>query len=125
MLEPLFAYLMIAQRQYDDVSLASSYNVGPDECDCITTGGLVNLFERAWGDGFTWVNESQTEDIPHEATFLKLDSSKLKRMFGWTPRWHIADAVEATVEWTRAYAEGSDVCAVMDAQIDRYTKGNL
>lgn len=124
-LEPLFAYLMIAQRQYDDVSLASSYNVGPDECDCITTGGLVSLFERAWGDGFTWVNEAQTEDVPHEATFLKLDSSKLKRTFGWTPRWHIADAVEATVEWTRAYAEGGDVCVVMDAQIDRYTKGIL
>ena len=37
-LEPLFAYLMIARRQYEDKSLAGWYNVGPDACDCVTTG---------------------------------------------------------------------------------------
>ena len=40
-LEPLHAYLMIAQRQWEDSSYAGCYNVGPDDCDCITTGGLV------------------------------------------------------------------------------------
>lgn len=43
-LEPLFAYLMIAQKQYEDGHFAGWYNVGPDDCDCLTTGELVTLF---------------------------------------------------------------------------------
>ena len=37
-LEPLAAYLLIAQRQYEDNRYAGYYNVGPDDCDCVTTG---------------------------------------------------------------------------------------
>ena len=49
-LEPLAAYLMIAQKQYEDPKYAGFYNVGPDDCDCVTTGELVDLFCNAWGE---------------------------------------------------------------------------
>ena len=98
-LEPLFAYLMIARGQYEDKKLAGWYNVGPDDCDCVTTGQLVELFREKWGEGFHWLNQAE-ENAPHEANFLKLDCSKLKTTFGWSPRWHIAEAVEKTVAWT-------------------------
>ena len=119
-LEPLFAYLLIAQGQWDNVQLAGSYNVGPDDCDCVTTGDLVGLFERSWGDGFSWINAAKDAAAPHEATFLKLDSSKLKETFDWTPRWHIDDAVEHTVHWARARIMGEEVCSIMDKQIQVY-----
>ena len=91
-LEPLFAYLMIAQKQYDDAKYAGWYNVGPDECDCVTTGDLVDLFCASWGEGAQW--EDHTEpNAPHEANFLKLDCSKIKSVFGWSPRWHIGEAI--------------------------------
>ena len=80
-LEPLFAYLMIAQKQYEDGSYAGWYNVGPDECDCVTTGELVDLFCNTWGDGAKWINQAEA-NAPHEANFLKLDCSKIKRTFG-------------------------------------------
>jgi CDP-glucose 4,6-dehydratase len=117
-LEPLFAYLMIAARQYEDGSVAGYYNVGPDECDCVTTGELVELFCGAWGDA-TWKNVAE-KNAPHEANFLKLDCSHLKATFGWEPRWHVEEAIARTVEWSRAYLAGEDVAAVMDAQIDAY-----
>lgn len=47
-LEPVTAYLKIAQAQYEDKSYAGSYNVGPDETDCLTTGELVTLFCEKW-----------------------------------------------------------------------------
>ncbi len=50
-LVPLYAYLMIAAMQYEDKKYAGYYNVGPDDCDCITTGDLVTLFCHKWGDG--------------------------------------------------------------------------
>ena len=118
-LEPLFAYLMIAQRQYEDKSYAGWYNVGPDECDCVTTGELTDLFCRTWGEGAAWVDQSEA-NAPHEANFLKLDCSKLKSVFGWRPRWHIEKAMVKTVEWSRVWIAGGDVPAEMDRQIFAY-----
>ncbi len=115
-LEPIFVYLMIAAKQYEDKSFAGHYNVGPDECDCVTTGELVNLFCEKWGEGAAWINQSEA-NAPHEANFLKLDCSKLKRVFGWKPVWHIEDAVEKTVEWSRAWLGGENITDVMRAQI--------
>lgn len=121
-LEPLFAYLMIAQRQYEDKKLAGWYNIGPDDCDCVTTGQLVELFAQKWGDGFSWINQSDP-NAPHEANFLKLDCSKAKSGFNWNPRWHIDEAVEKTIEWTKVWMEQGDIAAEMNRQIDEYTKG--
>lgn len=121
-LEPLFAYLMIAQRQYQDKRYAGWYNVGPDECDCVTTGVLTDLFCQKWGDGLKWINLAEA-NAPHEANFLKLDCSKLKSVFGWRPRWHIDEAIEKTVEWTRVWTAAGDVPAEMERQICCYLEG--
>ena len=117
-LEPLFAYLEIAQKQYEDLAYQGYYNVGPDECDCVTTGELVTLFCDLWGDGASWVN--QHDGGPHEANFLKLDCSKIKKTFGWKPHWHIQDAIEKTIVWSKAYLAGEDMRKVMDQQIQQY-----
>lgn len=115
-LEPIFAYLMIARRQYENPNLAGWYNVGPDDCDCVTTGDLVELFCQAWGDGMSWENHAE-ENAPHEAAFLKLDSTKIKTTFGWQPRWHIREAVEKTVEWSKARMTEKSIPEVMDRQV--------
>lgn len=117
-LEPLYAYLMIAAKQYRDSTLAGSYNVGPDETDCFQTGALVDLFVRCWGEGMTWT--SRYDGGPHEAGFLKLDCSKLKTAFGWRPRWSLETAVEKTVEWSKCWLSGGDVRKCMDDQIRLY-----
>lgn len=117
-LEPLYAYLMIAAKQYDDASYAGWYNVGPDEVDCFQTGALVDLFVKHWGEGMKWVN--LYDGGPHEANFLKLDCSKLKTTFGWTPRWNLDSAIEKVVEWSKCWVEGGDVRACMDKQIEEF-----
>lgn len=118
-LEPLFAYLLIAQKQYEDINYAGYYNVGPDECDCVTTGQLVDIFCKAWSNGQTWQNVAV--DNPHEANFLKLDCSKLKATFNWQPRWHIEQAVAKTVEWAKVWQkEPKNIASVMDKQIDEF-----
>lgn len=121
-LEPVMAYLMIAQKQYEDPTLAGWYNVGPDDCDCVTTGELTTLFCRVWGDGMTWENRSET-NAPHEANFLKLDCSKIKTTFGWKPRWHMQEAIQKTVEWSKVWMDGGDVPAVMRKQIREFEEG--
>ena len=123
-LEPLFAYLMIAQRQYEAPEMAGYYNVGPDDCDCVTTGALVDLFCSAWGEGQDW--KSMCEDsASHEANFLKLDCSKIKSTFGWQPRWHIRDAVEQTVEWLKIWLSKGDIVSEMDREIKLFCGGEV
>lgn len=117
-LEPLAMYLTIAMKQYDDKAYAGFYNVGPDDCDCVTTGQLVDLFCAKWGESIKWVN--QYDGGPHEANFLKLDCSKVKRTFGWSPRWHVEEAIEKTVEWSKVYFAGGDIPACMDKQIEEF-----
>ena len=114
-LEPLYAYLMIAACQYEDGRYAGWYNVGPDDVDCFETGALVDQFVRAWGGGLRWVD--RWDGGPHEANYLKLDCTKLKNTFGWRPRWNLERAIDMVVDWTKCWQAGGDVRACMDAQI--------
>lgn len=118
-LEPLFAYLLIAQKQYEDKKYAGWYNVGPDDCDCVTTGQLAELFCKAWGNGLKWVTYAE-KNAPHEANLLKLDCTKLKTMLEWRPRWHIEEAIFYTVEWSKVWVAGGNIAAEMDRQIRAY-----
>lgn len=118
-LEPVIAYLMIVQQQWKKPSLAGWYNVGPDDCDCVTTGQLVDLFCSTWGEGARWENQAEA-NAPHEANFLKLDCTKIKTTFGWSPRWHIAEAVEKTCMWSKVWLAGGDIPAEMDKEIAEY-----
>lgn len=118
-LEPVVTYLTLAAMQYENNALMGSYNVGPDDCDCVNTGALVDLFCEKWGDEAEWKNVSEA-NAPHEANFLKLDCSKIKTALGWRPRWHISDAIAKTVEWSKVYLAGGDISAVMEKQIKEY-----
>ena len=137
-LEPLFAYMMIAKAQYENARFAGYYNVGPDDQDCVSTGKLVTMLADTWNRGLNanficgssklgadislpmlaWENKSDP-NAPHEANFLKLDCSKLKRTFGWKPRWHIEDAVKNTVAWTRVWLESNGDSEVVKIEMDR------
>ena len=117
-LEPLAIYMTIAMKQYKDSKFQGYYNVGPDDRDCVTTGELADLFCEAWGQGIKWIDKF--EGGPHEANFLKLDCSKIKRVFDWRPRYEVKEAVEKTVEWTKAYLEDADMLTYMDLQIEEF-----
>lgn len=119
-LDPLSTYLMIAHKQYESIQYADSYNVGPDENGCVSTGELVSLFCQFWGQEAHW--EYQPDGGPREATFLKLDCSKLKARFQWKPRWDIETAVEKTVEWTKEFLYGGNVLSCMERQIDAFQR---
>ena len=107
-LEPLFAYLMIAMEQAYDKKYADYYNIGPRDEDCINTGVLADTFVKYWGEPANWKNMAE-KDAPHEASFLKLDCAKARETFGWEPIWHVDGAIKETVEWYKAWNEGADM----------------
>lgn len=118
-LEPVYVYLVIAMNQYLDKSFEGNYNVGPDDCDCLTTGELVSLFCQKWnektGQYIQWID--QFDGGPHEANFLKLDCSKLKKTFDWKPIWNVETCMDQIVEWYLGYKEGKDIGQICERQI--------
>lgn len=118
-LEPLAVYLTIAQKQYEDRRYAGFYNVGPDDCDCVTTGELVDLFCKHWGEGAAWENQAEA-NAPHEANFLKLDCSKIKATFGWKPRWHMEECMEMTCRFSKVWLSGGNIPEEMDREIKEF-----
>lgn len=121
-LEPLFVYLEIVEKQFNDIRYADYYNVGPDECDCVCTGDLVTKFCKAWGDGLNWIDKS--DNGPHEAAYLRLDNKKIKTVFGWDPHWHIDDAINMVVSWTKVYLRDKKrVSDEMNDEIKKYLNG--
>lgn len=124
-LEPVFAYLMIAQKQYEDIHYAGNYNVGPNDDSCVSTEKLVDTFCEQWNKRDSckvhWV--IQGDGGPHEANFLKLDCSKIKNTFGWKAVWNYEEAIKKTVEWTWIYMKNKDILAVMKKQIEEYRQG--
>ena len=124
-LEPIYVYLTILQKQYEDLSFAGSYNVGPDEEDCLTTESLVNGFVSSWkkytGRETGWT--AMSKGGPHEANFLKLDCSKLKERLGWKPEWNALTAVDKTVSWYVDYINGQNMSDVTEKQISEFLAG--
>lgn len=117
-LEPLYVYLLILKKQYDNKRYVGYYNVGPDESDCYSTGKLVDLFVRKWGEGLKWKNIH--DGGPHEANYLKLECSKLKSTFGWQPRWSVEQAMDKIVEWNKAWIKGENLNECTERQINDF-----
>lgn len=118
-LEPVYVYLLIAMNQYVDKSFAGNYNVGPNDSDCWTTGELVTLFCKKWnektGQNINWMN--QYDGGPHEANFLKLDCSKVKKTFEWEPVWSVDTCMDKIVEWYTNYYDNENIMQCMERQI--------
>ncbi|MCM1213548.1 MAG: CDP-glucose 4,6-dehydratase [Lachnospiraceae bacterium] len=121
-LEPMTAYLLIAQKQYEDGEYADCYNIGPREESCLTTGGLVTDLCRQWerlsGNKTEWKHLG--DGGPHEARFLKLDCSKIKHRLGWSPVWGREEMIAKTAEWWQEYLSAGDIVDVMKRQIEEY-----
>lgn len=121
-LEPVIAYLIVAMRQYEDISLSGSYNIGPDDKDCINTEELTRIFCDKW-ERYTetpvlWTIYSARG--LHEANFLKLDCSKIKSILGWKPKWNIEEAVDCTIQVYLEFEKKERLQRTVQEQIKKY-----
>ena len=120
-LDTLFVYLEIAQKQYLDSAFVGSYNIAPNEEDCVSSKELAGYFCEAWGNGADW-EHVPVDSNPHESGILKLDCSKIKKVLGWEQKWDIKKSVKNTAMWYRAYFNGGEPNRIMREQIEYFIK---
>ncbi|MGA7965382.1 MAG: CDP-glucose 4,6-dehydratase, partial [Gammaproteobacteria bacterium] len=121
-LEPLAGYLMLAERLWKEgPAYAGAWNFGSRDEDARPVRWIVERLNELWGEQTPrW--QSDTDEHPHEARYLKLDCSKAHAELGWRPRWDLERALAAVVEWSKAYRGGADMHQISLDQIENYGK---
>ncbi len=104
-LEPLRAYLILAEKSFVGIPSAFAYNIGPGDSDALPVSELATTMASLWGDGASWVCPPDAKPGPHEAKFLKLDCSQAKTELNWHPLITLKSGLDMTVRWYKSYYE--------------------
>ena len=118
-LEPLYGYMMLAERLLaQQVQFASAYNFGPAGDEICTVETIANHMAKSWGEEAAWICDP--EPGVHEAGVLRLDVSKAQAELGWQPRLKVETALDWTLDWYRACEKGAAMQQETLAQIAAY-----
>jgi len=120
--EPLHGYLLLAQQLYEGNKAAvGAWNFGPHDEDMQSVEDVLGLIIKHLGRGKYIV---RGDKIKHEATNLKLDNTKAKKILGWQPRYNLHIAVKETCCWYEGYYKKSPkfIHKLTDKQIMEYFK---
>ncbi len=117
-LDPLAGYMSLAQKLFEQPSLAGAYNFGPQTDQAATVRDVVELACSAYGSGVT--SYENNRNGPHEAGWLALEVAKARVTLGVAPHWSLTEAVNRTMAWYRAQHEGVDARALCDTEIAAY-----
>lgn len=118
-LEPLYGYLLLAERLHQNgPEFIGPWNFGPHNDSAKSVKWLLEQLTKMWGNNASWALNQNRE--PHEAQYLKLDSSKAKAKLSWCPQWDLQTALRKTVECYGAYYNNKDVLKIILKQIGDY-----
>jgi CDP-glucose 4,6-dehydratase len=117
-LNPLSGYMRLAEALWESKANAGGWNFGPDERDVKPVRWIVERISELWGEPVRW--ESDGGSNPHEAHYLRLDSSKARTRLGWAPIWDLDRALASIVDWCKAYEAGEDVRELVIKQIEAF-----
>jgi CDP-glucose 4,6-dehydratase len=120
-LNPLGGYLRLAERAWKDRTLAAGWNFGPAGEDARPVHWIVERLDELWDGPLRW--EVDPGPHPHEAQWLKLDSSLARERLGWAPGWDLAEGLRRTVAWHLVHRDGGDLRQATLAQLRAYTSG--
>jgi len=117
-LEPLAGYLMLAETLFDDETSACGWNFGPSTDESASVQTVADMLAAHWGEGAGW--RQDPAEHPHEASTLKLDSTKARLELGWTPKLPLGEALRLTADWYRTMHQGGNLRSLTDRQIADY-----
>ena len=79
---------------------------------------MADRLSELWDGGIAW--EQDQGEHPHEAHYLRLDSSKARTRLGWAPRWDLDQALTSIAAWHAGLAAGEDARALVLKQVEAF-----
>ncbi len=119
-LEPLAGYLILAESLCKSPKeFSAGWNFGPKEKDAKSVLEIINAFCKFWGNDAGYEIRNNP-NAPHEASYLKLDSSKAQKKLLWKPHWNSVTAIKKTMEWYKVYQGKGNLSEITSRQIESY-----
>lgn len=114
-LEPLSGYLHIGWRLLSkEPDFAHNWNFGPNENASVPVKEILDGLKHHW-DAINIVID-QDPNQPHEATLLKLDSTKARTKLNWRPVWDKDQTLNKTAVWYKTYYDSRALLTRDDLQ---------
>jgi CDP-glucose 4,6-dehydratase len=119
------AYLLLGYRLVaDDMAgpwdkVDQAWNFGPAPDAEMTVSAFVTTFLKRWGEPDYPVDGIAPPH--HEATTLRLDSSRANEALGWRPLLSTTTAIDWTASWYRSYLADNEAAArLVREHIERF-----
>jgi CDP-glucose 4,6-dehydratase len=117
-LNPLSGYLLLAEAMWESPEYADAWNFGPDERDEVSVRHVADRLSELWGGGIAWGQDDAAH--PHEAHYLRLDSSKARTLLAWAPRWDLDHALTSIAAWHAGLTAGEDARMLVLKQVESF-----
>jgi CDP-glucose 4,6-dehydratase len=120
-LEPLFGYLLLAEKLQSNHKLYSgSWNFGPNYDDCKSVEWIIS-FMSLYLEKLKWKIDNNAKKL-HEANLLKLDISKANNLLKWYPRWNLKRTLTSIINWHDLYNKKKDIYSACISEINNFMK---
>ena len=117
-LEPLSGYLQLAEKLLTEgQAFAQAWNFGPAEKDAKTVEWIVKKLVEHLPNAKWRIDDSPQ---PHEAHYLKLDSTKANSQLNWQPKWGLETALANIMAWHQAWHNKENMHQFSLGQIANY-----
>lgn len=113
-LDTLQGYLLLGEKLLErDDKFCRAWNFGPDISSNLPVEKVLTKFYENCGSG-EWTLDSNNH--PHEANYLYLDSSLARAILSWTPVWNIDKTISKTAEWYLEYIKKNNLISRFQLQ---------
>jgi len=101
-LDVLAGYMTLMSQLDQEGIAGEAFNFGPYEQFGVSNALLATKICELWGGGVFWKCSAPREE-PFE--YQSLSTEKSERLLGWRPAYTVHEALRATTQWYRAWAE--------------------
>jgi CDP-glucose 4,6-dehydratase len=117
-LEPIYGYILLAQKLEMNPNFAKSYNFGPLQQDAASVEEVITLAQKEWGecDVEFDLDASQFK----EASVLRLDATLAQNELGVFPAWNTTQSIEKTINWYKNQIHGANAIDLCTMDISKY-----
>ena len=119
-IEPLYGYLLLAEKQYKGNinSRGYSWNFGPEKNNFLKVKKVLNHFEKITKNKLKvkYKNKIRVK----ESNSLKLNNSKSKKYLNWRPKWDVEKTLKKTIELEKLLIKKKNINSLFKKQIIDY-----
>ncbi len=118
-LESIHGYILLAEHLLSKKGsdFAEAWNFGPEMEDMKPVGYVAKMICDQLNIP---LNMPVQEQKRHEASLLRLDSSKAQERLNWHATWNLEKAIEETIQWYRYWINGCDMVEYSRLQLESY-----